>query len=352
MKFSSVRHLLLVLSLAPNHAAFATNSTSEGSEGGLRGLKQNRKKWKKDKVAHPNQKPKVASSDCTIQVMTLLQIPGAEPLDEDEVFDCEIDPSDADGKHGQMRKIKMNRAQKKAMKKMLKDGDLVPGHSKLKIKGLGVGFDDREMKIPSGLNVKAKVEKSGDKHSHDLFDRRLNGDMFGQKPMAVVKVIDVNGLQRPESPSEIGDDIFGTNGDSVNLKSQLHACSMGKLDVQVGVPEHEALYEENAPGVFQVTLDISLQDHDQYFIHDAVTAKVAEVYGINLPGPYEVSFCTESEYCSADPDFMSIESQMKQIADGVAHFHVTLLSILSSLARHVRYREVLQWLWMGGLCLP
>jgi len=108
--------------------------------------------------------------------------------------------------------------------------------------------------------------------------------------MLVVKVIDKDGLQRPESPMVIGDDFFGTEGDPVNLKERIEACSMGKWKVKAGHFNHESKYDKKVngdivKGVMTVRISVSLSK-DKYTIHNAVTKAVEDKLGTGLPGPY------------------------------------------------------------------
>merc|ERR1719253_1280637 len=107
---------------------------------------------------------------------------------------------------------------------------------------MGVKFDEQEVRLPPGLDVVARVDKGVGKdgngrgknwnngNRNNFFDRRSlqtgYGNHVGEKPILVVRVTDSGGLVRPESAAQISDDIFGTTGDPVNLKSQLGACSM------------------------------------------------------------------------------------------------------------------------------
>jgi len=118
----------------------------------------------------------------------------------------------------------------------------------------------------------------------------------GDKLILAVKVIDVNGLAHPDSPTTISDNIFGTNGDPVNLKSQMFACSFGKLNI---VNEYSVAIEGQvaAPGVIEVEIPISLTLNDRYTIHDAVTVAVQDKLDLVLPGPFEqVMYVLENCY--------------------------------------------------------
>ena len=71
----------------------------------------------------------------------------------------------------------------------------------------------------------------------------------------VVKVTYWNGFARTESVTVILDDVFGTISDTINLKSQMAACSFGQLNVIVGNPPTKSVgSNEEAPGVIQDTI--------------------------------------------------------------------------------------------------
>ena len=274
---------------------------------------------------------KIAKADCTIQIAALLQIPDEPTMEEDEVFDCMLDPEDTPGHSGLIRNIAMSANQKADMKNMWKEGKIRPGQSKLKLKGKGIEFDDKEVKLNPSYDVRNNINRdgkppkgngndngnnAGDNSSEGLFgENKANGlflefkdnnnnrrledhtrrlaSVTGDKPILVVKVTDASNppLARSESPAVIGDDIFGYHGDTVNLKSQLSDCSMGKLNIVPGVPEHMDKYAivdgEIQEGVIEITIGITLPGNDRYAIHNAVTAKVSEYLGTSLPGPYD-----------------------------------------------------------------
>ncbi|KAL7531124.1 hypothetical protein ACHAXR_005221, partial [Thalassiosira sp. AJA248-18] len=263
-----------------------------------------------------NSNNKVAQSDCTILVGFLLPIPnyiapapppGEEPPPalEEEVFDCELDPNDTNGIPNLTRKLQLSTNQKATMKQLMKDGDLIPGQSKFQLAGQNVIFDDGQLKVPPGWDVRTKVIRGNGnggnaaidddddddeelirkrKLFHENGHRQLNfGSHTGIKPILVVKV-KAGGKQLSQSTQQISDDIFGTNGDPVNLKSQLYACSQNKLQVQVGVEAHELKY--SAPGVLHVEISTSLSN-SRSTIRNAVTSKVQQILGESLPGRYQ-----------------------------------------------------------------
>ena len=180
------------------------------------------------------------SNDCTVQVVSLLEIPGETPDDfEHLIFECELDPADAPGGRSNIyKKLEGTKSQMKELRDMLDSGDLVAGVSTLSLEPTvleiasgvlaDVGADTTEqaeldgdaVKLPEGMKIRTRVNKLGDSKldndkihpSNYLVRRRLqNGGLTGPKPTLVVKVVDPNGLQRPESSTVIADKIFGTS---------------------------------------------------------------------------------------------------------------------------------------------
>ena len=268
-----------------------------------------------------------AYSDCTIQVVYLLPISGAEEsLTANEEFVCDIDPTDAPGGYsGLTRKLGLSDEQRLSLENMLMDGSLIPGESKLVISGMtgGMQFNSQEIQVPKELHVLEHVvfvdsqqplnssngidekllfsdnkdEKPNDDHGGDqhprnsLFKRRelvSFGSHTGNKPMLVVKVTAANGA-RPETPAVISDDVFGTSGDAVTLKSQLNACSMGRLTVIPGDNNSGQINQSvySAPGVISVTIDEYISSGNRLAVENAVKIAVQKKLGVTLPGPYK-----------------------------------------------------------------
>ena len=214
------------------------------------------------------------SSSCTVEVAIKLPIPD-ESMDTDEVsFECELDPTDTKGVSGISVPLKLDDEQKSDLQKKLETGELVSGESELMFDN-GIMLSDIEVDIPPGQGLSI----SNDNVSTN--DRRL-AILSGEKPILVVKVTDVNGLARTESPAQIGDDIFGTLNDAVNLKSQMAACSMNELNIVPGEAPNAA-----APGVIEVTIPISLTSSSQQEIRNAVAIAAQAKLEFSLPGPYQ-----------------------------------------------------------------
>jgi hypothetical protein len=218
---------------------------------------------------------------------------------------------------------------------MWKEGRLVPGQTKLKlaeiegatemgevagmeevednedVAGMGEAVDEMtvaadvlegvpivvsNIQIPTNLDVEELLVDGDVNHEREL--QTSFGSHVGIKPTLVVKVFDVNDKARSESAMQISDDIFGTNGDPVNLRSQMSACSMGRVDFVPGDNNNvidQSLYD--APGVITVKIDISLENNSRTDVENAITAKVQDKLQMKLPGPYKhVMYIVESCY--------------------------------------------------------
>ena len=115
--------------------------------------------------------------------------------------------------------------------------------------------------------------------------RHLRTSYHGPKPILAVKVIDVNGLQHPDSPAVISDKLFGTYGDEYTMTSQFGACSFDKLQIVPAFQKSRKLSKHLSDvGVMEVELSISLKDSSQYWIRREVKRAMEDKLGFGLPG--------------------------------------------------------------------
>ncbi len=230
--------------------------------------------------ARPNRNPN--ASDCVIQAVAALAIDPQAQTDDDEFFECELDPSDADGISGISVPIELDNDQKKGLKDKLRRGDLVSDESTILFKNSGIKIGNGKVLVPPGHQI-ALGKRKRNKNN----ERRL-AIVTGTKPILVVRVTDSVGKVVPFSAAQVGDDIFGTNGDPVNLKSQMHDCSFGQLDIIAGdPPTNSAGANEVAPGVIDVTIPIELVGNSRSDVRNAVTTAAQTKLGFSLPGPYQ-----------------------------------------------------------------
>jgi len=216
------------------------------------------------------------SLECTIVITSdYRDLEVASANFEEEGFECVLDPSDADGISNLSFPIIASVAQKQVLKEKLNKGELISDHSTL-LFGNGVQLSADGVHVPPGLEI--ALGKRPNK------DRRL-AVLTGDKPILVVKVTDSVGKARVESPAVISSDVFS---DALNLKSQMHACSFGQLNIVPGDTSFDPDADPvAAPGVIEVTISITLEGNSRAAIRNAVTTAVQAKLGTNLPGPYQ-----------------------------------------------------------------
>jgi hypothetical protein len=213
------------------------------------------------------------SSECTIIVQDFVRL---DENGKDIAFECILHPLDAEGSANTSVPLRISNEQQQILTDMFYNGDFISDSSTLIL--------DQDMRISfEGLFIPAHKLKFnfGENGNNDV--RRQLSRTEGDKPFLVVKVTDSEGRKRSESTDQISDDIFGTYGDQMTLKSQMEACSYGKLGITAGIgDQHEA-----SPGVIEVTIDKSLAASSELEIREAVTQEVQLLLGHTLPGPYE-----------------------------------------------------------------
>ena len=150
------------------------------------------------------------------------------------------------------------------------------------------GTEDPKLVLPEGQPIDVYLQ---DKDT----DQRKLAKMVGENSVLIVKVIDGNGVAHPDSPAMISDNFFGTYGDQVTVKSQMEACSMGRLKIQPGsIPDDHEL----APGVIEVTIAADIRSTSMLTVENEITATVQTKLGnMDLPGPYHhVAYVVEGCY--------------------------------------------------------
>jgi hypothetical protein len=261
---------------------------------------------------------KPQTKECTVLAVADYHLQNLQELTihsgEDETFECEMDPQDMDGISGLTLPIQATPEQKHVLKMMLDNGELQSGESTIFEAG-------SEIDPIQGLFLPPDVEIKLGKRNKDAgqYPRHL-AVVTGDKPILAVKVTDSVGKVRPESPAQIGDDIFGTLSDPLNLKSQMSACSFGQLNVIPGNidPIHEA-----AAGVIEVTIPITLEGNDRYTIRNAVTTAVQNKLGFSLPGPFQqVMYILEGCYVECGWAAYAYINSWNSVYQGVYYKHV------------------------------
>jgi len=239
----------------------------------------------------------VGSTDeeyCTIQLDTILH-EDPEDVEDEEMILCEMDKTSTHA--GLLLEFDMDESQTKEMKHMIKKSEVVPSKSMMNIKGMKI---NKKIHIPPGLLMKDKIskqknnnvkkaKKNNPKQLRSLQETNY-GTKIGDRKTLVVRVTDVNG-KVIDNATEVSDNVFGTYGDAVTLKSQIEGCSMNRtIIIPGGIPEHESLY--SAPGVIDVNVTIDITNCDTFnkntWANAAVTALQEKIgNGWTAPGEYD-----------------------------------------------------------------
>ena len=247
--------------------------------------------------AYQNDMHEPVSTECTLVLALFTPMRPNQGEDVDLVrpdsprLECELDPIDADGISGITAPLLFEEeGEEKAAMAKYESGEITSNESTLLFsKGIKLSSDGVHIPFNTEIVIGNKIKKA---------KRRNLATVTGTKPILVVKVTDNRGLALSESTNTISDDVFGTSGDRLNLKSHMSACSFGKLNI---VPGDAGRHTATAsPGVIEVTIPISLkQTNSRKPVRDAITAAVSQKLGFSLPGPYQqVMYLVENCYGS------------------------------------------------------
>ena len=202
---------------------------------------------------------------------------------------------------GTAYRVRGTEKQIQSLRVALNEGDFVssevtiPGVTVVEgVGALGQPSPGPEALLPAGTDFKFVASGRRRRKQLNGGGRRGLASYSGVKEVLVVRVTDSKGLQ-PDRPGSMSDNIFGTYGDKNNLKTQMKACSFGKLDI---VPTEDCgKVKCDAPGVIDVTINISLKSANRNQIRNAASEAVRIKTGITLPGNYDhVMYVVEGCY--------------------------------------------------------
>ena len=114
----------------------------------------------------------------------------------------------------------------------------------------------------------------------------------GQRSALVVHVKgkDASTSTQPHGPNSLADNIFGTSGDHVNLRSQMKACSYGQFDL-VPFNGRTSTGVEVTDGVVSIEIPNIIQGADHKILFSSVKSTAYSVLG-DLRAQYDhVMFC-------------------------------------------------------------
>jgi len=204
--------------------------------------------------------------------------------------------------------------QQDELEEAMSNGKVKSGRSNLNLDDLGATVSGSSVSIPKGANIAASA-KGGNPPSHakgggsansaKSTTRRHLAQLVGNKYTLVVKGVFNDYLFSGKSAAQLSDDVFGTANDPVNLKSQLEACSFGKL---VTIPGPDPTWNggaftslagiEAADGVLEINMGVDMTGMSKADIYNLFVTKTIEALGPEvtaLPGPFDhVIFARET----------------------------------------------------------
>jgi hypothetical protein len=207
----------------------------------------------------------------------------------EEKFVCEISPEDNNGESGHTLPIRGTSAQIEKLRELLYAGELESGFSTLPTEDFGI----------SGDNV---ILSTGEEIIFGQTSRRKLLEKTGDRYFLAVRVTALDKAVAATAAS-VSDNIFGTNGDPVNMVSQFDACSYGKFKIipgpRPGTDISSSLVSASGPeaGVIDVDIPINLGTSNRDQVQNAITTAVQTKLGFDLPGPFDaVMYIVEGCY--------------------------------------------------------
>ena len=219
-----------------------------------------------------------SQESCTLVIQNMLGI--ENDFETDELIACIVDPIHANGVHNVMLPLNLSPSQSEDLSARFKSGELVSAVSILKLEKGNFQINPHDVSFPSDYESFCFTTDETNGVSDFWFGKR---PVEGDKNVLVVKVIDSQDLAIPDSTDAISDNIFGTFGDSLNLRSQMKACSFDTIDM---IPA-EVNGHTDSPGVIEVSIDISLKENNRSTIQNAVTTALQQLLGQALPANYD-----------------------------------------------------------------
>jgi hypothetical protein len=216
----------------------------------------------------------------------LYEEPWAHSEGDDETIECEMDPSETGGYGGLIYPLGLTKNQKKDLLSMVAKGEIKPGEARLQIGASGATFDGKTIQFKENDHIPDFVTRGGPNLSTGR-QLALNDPYrhIGVKSVLFVRVTDSVGKVYGHNAELMSSNVFGSTtnyADSVNLKSQLSACSYGQLTMNPA-SDLGSNQAPGAPGVTEVTINIPLEGNDRATIRNAITTAVQNKLGHTIP---------------------------------------------------------------------
>jgi hypothetical protein len=196
-------------------------------------------------------------------------------------------------------------------------------------------LDGDELVLPENANVNAILAPRGAGNNNGN-GRRL-ARVVGDKSVLVVRVI-AQDFSTSSSVSDLSDNVFGTNGDPVNLKSQYEDCSYNKLRFN---PTQDP---RTTNGVYEVTISSFISRGNRRAskenVMDAVSSRLTAELG-DLPSQFDhVMYCLPPQTSGSWIAYAYINSWLSVYNDNWCNYVSAQVHEVSLYIVVVSYRTV------------
>jgi hypothetical protein len=236
----------------------ADGNRLSGHAGGLR---------KKINPSHDPRRRRMQTEPCVLLVKEIM----LQNYTEIEEIDC-YDPST--GTYSKVESESDGDSQRRLLHKF-HSGEIKSGQSTLMQEG--AYFDDS-----SGSLIVSDIENVRINHGQNMPRRKLKS--IGTKNMLVLRV-NADDSSTTTSETKLSDSWFGTDNDSLNLKSQYAACSQNKLLCNA------ANTDKVSNGVFTVTISVAVKNLPSENAINPVLSAAQKELGNGFPGIDHVILC-------------------------------------------------------------
>lgn len=196
-----------------------------------------------------------------------------DPALDDTHMSCELDPRDADGRHGVIVSLEGFRLEQE---RKSDGGELIySGREKFDLTGAEYNPDTGLARLPVGESASSRIVREPGIQSVD--------PPLGTKRVLVIRPLALDS-NTTASAEEISDHIFGTFGRLHNLRTQYQACSHGKFEI---LPAEGV---EN--GVLEVPIGQNVSGLTAGNVRGLALPIASEMLGYELPGELDhIIFC-------------------------------------------------------------
>ena len=151
------------------------------------------------------------------------------------------------------------------------NSDIISGVTTLFAEGAII--ENHALKIPDGAQLTLGSELGTSRQRNLVVTKDVT------KTVLAVRVI-ANDSQPGSSATEIGDNVFGTGSDVVNLKSQMEGCSHGRLGIKAAdASDVNQGGQYISQGVMEIHLDMDADGEVNGNIQDAAENALEVVFG-------------------------------------------------------------------------